>query len=202
MLERGFFLQNVQDIARSLLGMHFVRIDGNGQRLSGRIVETEVYAGKHDPASHSYRGKTSRNAVMFKPGGHLYVYFTYGMHYCCNVVTGPEGDGEAVLIRALEPLEGLDIMIRQRYKKETITQQQFKNLTNGPAKLCAAMGIDKNMNGMDLLTGECRIEAGTVIPDKDVISASRIGIRLGSDLPWRYYIRGNEWVSRRGEEKR
>jgi len=200
MLERGFFLQNVQDIARSLLGMHFVRIDGNGQRLSGRIVETEVYAGKHDPASHSYRGKTSRNAVMFKPGGHLYVYFTYGMHYCCNVVTGPEGDGEAVLIRALEPLEGLDIMIRQRYKKETITQQQFKNLTNGPAKLCAAMGIDKNMNGMDLLTGECRIEAGIVIPDKDVIAASRIGIRQGADLLWRYYIRGNEWVSKRGEE--
>ncbi|MBW6458041.1 MAG: DNA-3-methyladenine glycosylase [FCB group bacterium] len=195
--DRGFFLQDVRLVARRLLGMHFVRILGNGTRIAGRIVETEAYAEKDDPASHSYRGRTPRNAVMFMPGGHLYVYFTYGMHYCCNVVTGPEGRGEAVLIRALEPLEGVDSMIRQRYGQDEITRERFGNLTNGPAKLCAAMGIDRNMNGTDLLSGECRIEAGIAVPDEQIVSAPRIGIGRGGDLLWRYYDSRNTWVSKR-----
>ncbi len=164
--------------APRLLGCKLVRrVDG--RQLSGRIVETEAYS-QDDVASHSYRGQTPRTKVMFGPAGHLYVYFTYGMHYCCNVVTGPDGHGSAVLIRALEPLAGLD-----RGTK-----------TDGPAKLCKALGINKDLNGHDLHQEPLKLLLEPPLPQTDIVQTTRIGISRGQGAPWRFYIRGNSYVSR------
>lgn len=193
---RSFYFQDVQKIARQLLGHLFVKIQSDGSRLSGRIVEVEAYAHNEDPASHSYRGKTLRNAVMFESGGHLYVYFTYGMHYCCNIVTGPEGEGNAILIRALEPLEGKNIMAYKRFGKDTLSAKEYSNLTNGPAKLCKAMGIDREANGLDLCSSTCWIEKGKEISDPQIACSSRVGIHRAVSLPWRYYLKDCKWVSK------
>src|SRR5579884_3364094 len=140
MRQFDFLSQSAVEVAPRLLGCQLVRqIDG--QRLVGRIVETEAYD-QSDAASHSYKGRTPRTEVMFGPSGHLYVYFTYGMHYCCNIVVGDEGYGAAVLIRAVEPLKGI-IFIEDRRGKSGI------EATNGPAKVCQALGIDRSLNGHD-----------------------------------------------------
>jgi DNA-3-methyladenine glycosylase len=175
------------EVAPLLLGSIIERkLDGNVIRI--RIVETEAYD-QTDVASHSYRGKTSRTEVMFGPAGHLYVYFTYGMHYCCNIVVGPDGHGSAVLIRAVEPIEGVEIIEERRGKAGV-------EATNGPAKLCQALGIGKAMNGHDLRSGEMRLERGEPIAKKDIVQTTRIGISQGKDMPWRFYIRGNPYVSK------
>jgi DNA-3-methyladenine glycosylase len=177
-------------VAPRLLGCRVVR-EINGQRLVGRIVETEAYH-QSDAASHSYKGMTPRTEVMFGPAGHLYVYFTYGMHYCCNVVTGPAGEGSAVLIRALEPLEGLEYMSANRH------DLRGEQLTNGPAKLCQALAIDKQLNGHDLGHSPLQLVIQPALSPEQIIQTTRIGISQAKDVPWRFYVADNTFVSKAG----
>lgn len=160
---------------------------------AGRIVEVEAYCGSIDPAAHTYRGKTNRNAVMFGPPGHMYVYFTYGMHWCCNNVCGDDGEGAGVLIRALEPIAGLEQMREARPKI-----RKDRELCSGPARLTQAMGITGVQNGIDLV---CAREGYTVLDDgtpapENVPGSARIGIREGTDLLWRWLIANNPHISR------
>ena len=192
-LPRSFYLHPTLTVARDLIGKYLVRKSGK-RLLIGKIVEVEAYLGKRDPASHAFRGKTKRNEVMFHEGGHLYVYFTYGMHFCANVVTGREGIGEAVLLRAVEPVQGIETMSRNRKsgkKKATF------NLTNGPAKLCQAFGLNRSDNGMDLLGNRCSIMRKRGAVRESIVSTTRIGIRVGTEFKWRFSIRNNRWVSRK-----
>lgn len=191
-LPRSFYLRPTLTVAKDLLGKFLVRRSGK-QTLIGKIVEVEAYLGEKDPASHTYRGKTKRNEVMFKEGGHLYVYFTYGMHFCANVVTEKEGIGHAVLLRAIEPVEGIELMKKNR---GFTTDKPDKNLTNGPAKLCEALGIARNENGTDLLGVKIFITPGESILKKQIIQSTRIGIKKGVEKRWRFYIKVNEFVSR------
>lgn len=186
-----FLNRPASSAAPLLLGCVIERVV-DGMRLTARIVETEAYD-QSDVASHSYRGRTPRTQVMFGRAGHLYVYFTYGIHYCCNIVTGPEGHGAAVLIRAVEPLAGQDIMRTLR------NGRGGHELTNGPAKFCQAFAINKSMNGHDLAKTPLRL----IIPDEfpayradQVVQTTRIGISRGHDVPWRFYVRGNPYVSK------
>lgn len=177
---------SVTDAAKRLLGCILEReIDGELVRV--RIVETEAYD-QTDAASHSFKGRTERTDVMFGPAGHLYVYFTYGMHYCCNIVVGPEGHGAAVLIRAVEPIIGEEVLKRRRGGKTGV------ELTNGPAKLCQALGIDKRMNGHDLHQMPLRLIMQPE-PVKDIVTTTRIGISQAKDVPWRFYIADSPYVS-------
>lgn len=162
------------------------RIDERVVRV--KIVETEAYD-QTDVASHSYRGETERTRVMFGEYGHLYVYFTYGMHYCANIVTGRKGHGAGVLIRAVEPLDGMDIVEKRRGKTGVET-------TNGPAKLCQALGIDRSMGGHDLRAGELRLIPQEPLSLSAITQTVRIGISQGKDVPWRFYITGNPYVSK------
>jgi DNA-3-methyladenine glycosylase len=177
-----------EEVAPRLLGSHLIR-ELNGQTLRGKIVEVEAYD-QADVASHSYRGETERTKVMFGPAGFLYVYFTYGMHYCCNIVTGPPGHGAAVLIRALEPLSGEAQMSQNRHG---LHGQQ---LTNGPAKLCQALQIDQALNGHDLSKAPLRLELGSKIDQTAIVQTTRIGITRAVDVPWRFYVKGNIYVSK------
>lgn len=174
--------------ARRLLGAVLERkIDGQMVRV--RIVETEGYD-QTDAASHSYKGRTPRTDIMFGPAGHLYVYFTYGMHYCCNVATGREGEGSAVLIRAVEPLDGENILARYRPRKTGV------DITNGPAKLCQALRITKELNGHDLSRLPLRLILQPEIPEARIVVTPRIGISQAKDVPWRFFIKDNPYVSR------
>src|SRR3990167_6642152 len=177
-LQRDFYLQPTLKVAQQLLGKILYRRLGGDEILSGKIVETEVYL-KNDPACHASRGKTERNATMFGPAGHAYVYFTYGMHYCFNAVTQPEGIPEAVLIRAVEPIDGIEIMERNRGLTAN-SQQPTANLTNGPAKLCQAFGITKELNGTDLTQEDFIILDNSEKIGK-ISSAPRIGITENTD---------------------
>jgi DNA-3-methyladenine glycosylase len=177
------------EVAPRLLGCLLVRELEDGTRISGRIVETEAYH-QSDAASHSYKGKTPRTEIMFGPPGFVYVYFTYGMHYCVNVVTGPEGEGSAVLIRAIEPVEGIERMRANRGGLET-TQ-----LTNGPAKLCQALQIDKQLNGHDLHTLPLQLRVQPPIDASEIVTTTRIGITKDAHRPWRFYVAGNPFVSK------
>ncbi|HET6747568.1 MAG TPA: DNA-3-methyladenine glycosylase [Candidatus Saccharimonadales bacterium] len=174
------------DVARRLLGCVLERTFDDGV-VKVMIVETEAYH-QSDAASHSYKGKTPRTDVMFGPAGFLYVYFTYGMHYCCNIVTGEEGEGAAVLIRAVEPLQGEDILRREG-------RTRF-DVTNGPAKLCQALAIDKRLNGHNLLKSPLKLHLMKPLAESDIITTPRIGIKKAIDMPWRFYIRGNNYVSK------
>jgi len=196
-LSRSFYLRPTLQVAQELLGKYFIRRIGKNL-LIGKIVEVEAYR-SNDPASHSFRGKTNRNNVMFCEGGHLYVYFTYGMHFCANVVTGREGIGEAVLIRAIEPLVGIEMMMKNRQKGRLhlLDGAYLINLTNGPAKFCQAFGLARQENGLDLLDSEIIIAEGVPIPSKLIKRSSRIGIQQGLEKRWRFFIAGNPWVSRK-----
>jgi DNA-3-methyladenine glycosylase len=174
--------------AKRLLGCELVReIDGRAVRV--RIVETEAYD-QSDAASHSYNGRTSRTDVMFGPAGHLYVYFTYGMHYCGNIVVGKEGHGAGVLLRAVEPLEGEDVLEERRGKSGV-------EATNGPAKLCQALGIDKRMNGHDLKKSPLQLAVRPALQDAEIIRTTRVGISKAKDVLWRFYIKNNAYVSKK-----
>lgn len=160
----------------------------------GRIVEVEAYLGEIDPASHAFRGPTTRNAVMFGNPGHLYVYFTYGMHFCANVVTGRRGKAGAVLLRAVEPVRGVRHMIRNRRGNSDRPLASF--LTNGPAKFCQAFGIARRENGIDLLSSRIYLTNGTTVKRSQRGSSGRIGIRSGKEKRWRFFVKGSPWVSR------
>ena len=189
-LRRAFYERDARDVAPQLLTKVLV----HGARR-GRIVEVEAYVGDgSDPGSHAHRGRTKRNATMFGPPGHLYVYFTYGMHWCCNAVCDPEGTASAVLLRAVEPLEGLEEMAVARP-----AANRHRDLANGPAKLCQAFGITGIHDGVDLVRppsgGVPLVDDGTP-PPTDPVVTTRIGLSAGADLPWRWYVDGNLNVSR------
>jgi DNA-3-methyladenine glycosylase len=192
-LDRAFYDRDTVTVARELLGQRLVRLL-DGQRVSGRIVEVEAYVGEMDSACHAHRGQTARNAVMFGPPGYAYVYFIYGMHYCFNVVTDRKGYAAAVLVRALEPLEGIEVM-RARRKGRTGVE-----LTNGPAKLCYALGIDRALNGVDLVEGgELWLEEGAPVAESEIASGPRVGVRgdeWALTVPWRFWVAGNLYVSK------
>ena len=205
-LPRSFYLHPTPRVAKDLLGKYIVRTF-RGKKLIGKIVETEAYC-TGDPAAHSFRGKTKRNAVMFGNGGHLYVYFTYGMHWCANVVTQGLGVGEAVLIRAVEPVHGIETMrAKRKLSKAKASGRARKNLgedafdlvrilTNGPAKFCKAFGITGKENGTDLLGNTVYIATGETILPSSIKRSSRIGITVGRERQWRFFVKGNPWVSR------
>ena len=187
-LSRRFYDRATLQVAKELLGKYLVfKRDGN--TLSGKIVETEAYIGQSDKASHASRGKTKRNEVMFGPAGHAYIYFTYGMYHCLNFVTEKDNFPAAVLIRALEPKDGIEIMKKNR-KTDVI-----ENLTNGPGKVCMALGLDRKMNGIDLCSDILYVEDRNEKKGK-IISTSRVGINAGKDKKWRFYIKDNKFVSR------
>lgn len=187
-LPRAFFDRAATKVAPQLLNKVLASADGR----AGRIVEVEAYLGAIDPAAHTFRGKTPRNAVMFGPPGHMYVYFTYGMHWCANCVSGPEGDGCGVLIRALEPLHGIGQMhvARPRVASD-------RDLCRGPARLTQAMGISGAQNGLDLVSagdGFTIVDDG-MAPPKARAGSLRIGISVGKDFPWRWNVPDNRYVS-------
>lgn len=190
-IARAWFERPAPEVAPELLGCILARLHPTGVVLRARIVETEAYE-PDDPASHSFRGPTRRNASMFGRAGHLYVYFTYGMHWCMNVVTGPVGHGSAVLLRAGEPLEGVATMIGLR------GTGRERDLCRGPARWAQAFGVDGSLDGADLVRGEeIWLEPGRGMFPDGVEAGPRIGIRDGLDLPWRFVERGSPWRSRR-----
>ena len=193
-LLREFYLDPPEVVTRRLLGKVLVRRH-EGRRLAGRIVEAEAYCGLDDPASHSFIGKTARNAVLFGPPGFAYVYFIYGMHFCMNISCEPEGQPGGILLRALEPLEGLATMAALRGLPANANPRL---LTSGPGRLCEALGITRPLhNGMDLTRprSELRIEDDGFIADA-IDASPRIGIRKAADWPLRFALSGNRFVSR------
>ncbi|MFC2135747.1 DNA-3-methyladenine glycosylase [Bacteroidota bacterium] len=192
----NFYTRDVQSVAVDLLGKIFIKREG-AEILSGKIIEVEAYDGSIDKAAHSFMGKTKRNEVMFEKGGLLYIYFTYGVHFCSNVVTGNAGEGCAVLLRGIEPVEGISQMTLNRFGKESLNEKELINLTNGPGKICQAFKINRTHNGIDLTDNEIFILDNTSIPKNQIISTKRIGIKKSVDLPWRYYIKDNRFVSKK-----
>ncbi len=195
-LRKSFYRRELLDVAKSLLGQVLVKVDGKNI-LSGKIVEVEGYHGDFDEAAHSYRGITKRTEIMFEAGGYLYVYFTYGAHHCCNVVTGKKGQGTAVLIRAVEPMSGIDKMIKNRFKRRLKNDMEIFNLTSGPGKTCQAFGISRKYSGIDLTGNKIFILDGEKIKSKDIGVSKRIGISKSVDLPWRFFIKNNPYLSRK-----
>ena len=197
-LPRSFYLRPTLKVARDLVGKYFVRRH-RSTLLIGKIVEVEAYLGELDPASHAYRGKTKRNEVMFWKGGHLYVYFTYGMHFCANVVTEEEGKGRAVLIRAIEPVECVETMRRLRGLESDGAKRrngEWERVTNGPAKFCKAFSIERKQNGADLLSDEIFIARDSKPPRHTVSASTRIGVTGGAEKRWRFFLKGSIWLSR------
>ena len=210
------FLENPSNVAAPLLlGCTLTRtitLNGEKHKLVARIVETEAYD-QDDPASHAFGGPSERNAAMFGPAGHLYVYVSYGMHHCCNVVCGPEGFGSGCLVRAVEPLEGVEVMRELREAgragkahtghagKEQAERARkhplkLRDLTNGPGKVCAALGIDKGLYGHDLTVEPLVLEFAPLLPGETIGRSPRVGISKNIDAPKRFFIEGNEFVSR------
>lgn len=194
-LSREFYRRSdVLTVSKELLGKLLVVPGSDGKRISGKIVEVEAYRGPEDRASHAYGGRrTKRTETMYNPGGVAYVYFVYGMYYQFNVVSGVEDIPHAILVRALEPVEGLDIMRARRHSHPD------HNLTNGPGKLCIAMGIDRHLDGADLLGDRVWLEDFEKIPPRRIARGPRIGIDYAEEWitkPWRFWIRDNRFVSR------
>jgi DNA-3-methyladenine glycosylase len=178
-------------LAERLLGKIFVRREYPGEPLlKARIVETEAYLAGHDQASHAWRGKTPRNRAMFGPPGTMYVYFTYGCHYMANIVSEPEGTAGAILLRAMEPLEGMEEMSRRRKTDE------HRALMSGPGKLTQALGIGPDMYGETLFGESCWLENAPELPAGAIGTSTRIGISRSTDLPWRKFITGSPYVSK------
>jgi DNA-3-methyladenine glycosylase len=170
----------VLEVAPRLLGATFTH-----GGVTVRLTEVEAYDGPNDPGSHAHNGRTDRNAVMFGPPGHLYVYFTYGMHHCCNISCGPDGEPSAILLRAGEVVDGLEIARERR------AGSKDRDLARGPGRLCKALGIDRADNGLDL--------SGVLVPGPavtDVSTGPRVGLRRAADRPWRFWVTGHPTVSR------
>jgi len=187
-LPRSFYKGDPREVGPALLNKLLV-----GRGRAGRIVEVEAYLGTEDPASHAYHGPTRRNATMFGPPGRLYVYFTYGMHFCANAVCGPEGISRAVLLRALTPVAGVELMRVARGPAVV-----DRHLSSGPAKLCQAFGIGRADDGADLVTGDKDLviaDDGTPPPARPAISG-RVGVASAAEVPWRWWVEGDLNVSR------
>jgi len=210
------FLENPSDVAAPLLlGCTLTRtitLNGEKHKLVARIVETEAYD-QDDPASHAFGGPSDRNAAMFGPAGHLYVYVSYGMHHCCNVVCGPEGFGSGCLVRAVEPLEGVEVMRelreagradkahtghagKEQAERARKRPLKLRDLTNGPGKVCAALGIDKELYGHDLSVEPLVLGFAPLLPGETIGRSPRVGISKNIDAPKRFFFEGNEFVSR------
>jgi DNA-3-methyladenine glycosylase len=197
----AFYEQSTLEIARQLLGKTLVVIpEGDESRATaGIIVETEGYVGPEDPACHAYVGRTRRNDIMWGPPGLAYVYFTYGNHWMINAVTGPDGYAAAALIRAVQPVLGVEAMRDRRGLHLLKGKVEDRQLTNGPGKLCQAMGINGSYNGQPLTGPRLYIVETPLslqLPPFEVVETTRIGISRGKDFPWRYYVKGNRYVSR------
>ncbi len=193
-IDRQFYLgEETPAIARAMLGKLLV-VPADGVRVSGMIVEAEAYLGEIDKAAHSFAGRrTARNEITYAIGGSVYVFFVYGMYYQLNVVTGPVDHPHVVLIRAAEPVEGLDVMRARR------GQMPDKNLTSGPGKLCIAFGIDRGLNGEDLLGNRIWLEDHRQFADDEIEAGKRIGIDYAGEFaekPWRFWVKGNPFVSK------
>jgi len=191
-LALSFFDRAAETVARELLGAHLVS-DCRGARCVGRIVETEAYPGPHDPASHAAAsvGHTARNDPMFGPPGTAYIHLNFGIHWCLNVVVGPEGYPAAVLIRALEPVDGLATIRRRRRGRPD------RQLTSGPAKLTQALAIRPSLQRHRLTEPPLFVAEGEPVPRRALVRATRVGITKGTEKPWRFYDRRSAWVSRR-----
>ena len=189
-LPRSFFARPSTVVAPDLLGRVIVRTLADGTRLAARLVEVEAYE-QGDPASHSYKGRpTARTEVMFGPPGRLYVYFTYGQHFCSNVVTAPDGVGSAVLLRAAEPLQGLEVMTANRGMDDA------RSLCSGPARLTQALGIGRADNGTDLVKNPSLfLLSGTPLEPHAIARSTRVGVNVGGERPWRFFEGGSSFVS-------
>lgn len=199
-LTRRFHARDPVTLARALLGQVLVRVLDDGERLAGRIVETEAYLGVIDRAAHTYGGRrTPRTESMWGPAGHAYIYFLYGMHHCVNVVAQGPGEPTAVLIRALEPLEGLERMRAHRAGRRPKARLRDTDLCSGPAKLAQALALDRRLDGTDLVEGEhLFIERGRRVPAGNIVTGPRIGIAYAGDWalrPLRFHMHGNPHVS-------
>lgn len=189
-LTSSFYARDTVRVAPDLLGKDLVRTLGGG-RMVGRIVEVEAYRGTDDPASHAFRGLTRRNAPMYGEPGHAYIYFTYGNHYCLNITAQKAGTPGAVLLRAVQPIEGMRLMTR--FRPNVLDME----LTNGPGKLTKAFAIDRSLNEQDMTTYGPLFVVNPGRADLEIWRSTRIGIREGQDKRWRFYLRGNPYVSRR-----
>jgi len=193
-MRHSFFRQDTVKLARKLLGCLLVHRTMSGV-AAGMIVETEAYVGATDKACHAYQNRSGRTEIMYHDGGNAYVYLIYGMHYCFNVVTGPEGEGNAVLIRALEPITGLDLMCKRR------KTDQWQNLCNGPGKVCQALDITGKEYGQDLCdpSSPLYLVRFRSVPDEQIAVSPRINIDYAEEAakwPWRFYLKENPYVSR------
>jgi DNA-3-methyladenine glycosylase len=205
---RRFYLRDdTAEVARDLLGKLLVVPDRRGRRVTGVVVETEAYLGVEDRAAHSFGGRrTARNEVTYGTGGHAYVFFVYGMYYQLNVVCGQVDSPQVVLIRAVEPVEGIETMRERRGAKKSepgavaTGSMADNNLTSGPGKLCIAFAIDRSLNGADLLGEKIWLENYRTFSDAEIAAGTRIGIDYAGEdahLPLRFWVKGNEFVSRR-----
>lgn len=195
-LPRDFYLlPETLQIAQNLLGQLLVVLTETGERRAGMIVEVEAYLGEIDKAAHSYHGRrTARNEITYAIGGHAYIFFIYGMYFQLNVVCGEKDRPQVCLIRAVEPLEGIEGMRKHRGKMKD------QNLTSGPGKLCIAFGIDKTFNGEDLLGSRIWIEEYKTFAEDEIMCGKRIGIEYAQEFaekPWRFWVKGNQYVSRK-----
>ena len=193
-MNHSFFRQDTVELARKLLGCMLVHRTPDGV-ATGMIVETEAYVGAIDKACHAWQNRSERTEIMYHDGGYAYVYFIYGMHHCFNVVTGPEGEGNAVLIRALEPVTGINLMQRRRNTK------LLRSLCSGPGKVCQALGITKNEYGLDLCAADSplRLIRYRYIPDAQIVATPRINVAYAEEAaawPWRFYVKDNLYVSK------
>ena len=194
MMNHAFFRQDTVELARKLLGCLLIHRTPDGA-AGGMIVEAEAYVGAIDKACHAYRNRSGRTEIMYHDGGYAYVYLIYGMHHCFNAVTGPEGEGNAVLIRALEPVTGINLMQRRRNTK------LLRSLCSGPGKVCQALGITKNEYGMDLCdpASPLRLIKYRHIPEAQIVATPRINVAYAEEAaawPWRFYVKDNLYISK------
>lgn len=190
-LPRKFYLQDTITVSKELLGKTIVRKTFK-KILTAKIVETEAYIGEHDPACHAYQKITARNKIMYEAGGMVYIYFIYGNYYCFNIVSEMKGIGNATLIRAVEPVEGIEIMKKLRGAVNNIFE-----LTNGPAKLCMALNIDKTLNAEDITNENNIFISKPVKKEKfEIVTTKRIGLNVGADFPYRFFIKDNPYVTK------
>lgn len=190
-IQDDFFKRNTLKVAKDLLGKIIVRKTDKNTYISAKIVEVEAYMGDHDPACHAYQKVTSRSGTLYEDGGTIYVYFIYGNYYCFNIVTEKKGIGSAVLIRAVEPIEGIEIMKEFRQKSKTLF-----DLTNGPSKFCLAFDIDKRFNGKKLSEKEIFISYPIKKEKFEISTSKRIGIKKGEHFLYRFFIKDNLYVTK------